>query len=56
MLAWCKQGIAGFKVPRRIIAVEAFPQKEGPNGVKILRNELREMAGRCLGIAQPASV
>ncbi|BCQ28641.1 AMP-binding protein (plasmid) [Caballeronia sp. NK8] len=56
LLAWCKQGIAGFKVPRRIIAVEAFPQKEGPNGVKILRNELREMAGRCLGIAQPASV
>jgi len=55
LLAWLKQGIAGFKVPRRIVTVQAFPQKDGPNGVKVLRNELREMAWQCLGLAQTTS-
>ncbi|MCY1507165.1 Long-chain-fatty-acid--CoA ligase FadD13 [compost metagenome] len=44
LLDYCKQGIAGFKVPRRIIRVERFPQVDGPNGVKILKNVLRDIA------------
>jgi len=56
LIAYCKQGIAGFKVPRRIVTVDAFPQRDGPNGVKILKNELRAMASQCLGLAQTSSV
>jgi acyl-CoA synthetase (AMP-forming)/AMP-acid ligase II len=44
LLAYCKGGIAGFKVPRRIVPIDDFPQSSGPNGVKILKNVLREMA------------
>ena len=42
--AHCSAGMAGFKVPRRFLAVEAFPTTDGPNGVKIQRAKLREMA------------
>jgi fatty-acyl-CoA synthase len=56
LLAYCKQGIAGFKVPRRIVAVDEFPQRDGPNGVKILKNVLRDMASQCLGLVQASSV
>ncbi|HEX3378654.1 MAG TPA: AMP-binding protein [Paraburkholderia sp.] len=52
LIAYCKQGIAGFKVPRRIVTVDSFPQRDGPNGVKILKNALRDMASQCLGLAQ----
>jgi len=44
LLDYCKQGIAGFKIPRRIIPVDGFPQIDGPNGVKILKNVLRDIA------------
>jgi acyl-CoA synthetase (AMP-forming)/AMP-acid ligase II len=56
LIAYCKQGIAGFKVPRRILPVDTFPQREGPNGVKIQKSVLREMASQCLGLAQTSSV
>jgi acyl-CoA synthetase (AMP-forming)/AMP-acid ligase II len=56
LIAYCKQGIAGFKVPRRILPVDSFPQREGPNGVKILKNVLRQMASQCLGLAETPSV
>ncbi|MFK4445969.1 acyl-CoA synthetase (AMP-forming)/AMP-acid ligase II [Caballeronia udeis] len=56
LIAYCKQGIAGFKVPRRILPVESFPQQEGPNGVKILKNVLRDVASQCLGPVQTVSV
>ena len=42
--AHCRAGMAGFKVPRRFLAVEDFPTTDGPNGVKIQRAKLREMA------------
>lgn len=42
--AWCREGIAGFKVPGRIVVVDAFPQTVGPNGTKIQKNRLREQA------------
>jgi fatty-acyl-CoA synthase len=44
LLAYCKAGIANYKVPKRIVFVNAFPEKAGPNGVKILKTALREMA------------
>ena len=55
LIAYCKQGIAGFKVPRRILPVEAFPQQDGPNGVKILKSVLRDMASQALGLVQHSS-
>ena len=51
ILAWCKAGIANYKVPRRVLFVDAFPQVEGPNGTKILKNKLREMAEQAVGSA-----
>jgi len=44
LIAFCKAGIAGFKVPRRIVQIDAFPQVNGPNGVKVLKNVLRDLA------------
>jgi fatty-acyl-CoA synthase len=40
----CRAGLARFKVPVRFVAVEAFPTTMSPNGVKIQRNKLRDMA------------
>ena len=42
--AHCAAGIADFKVPARIVAVDEFPVADGPNGVKIRKRELRETA------------
>ncbi|NMM03520.1 AMP-binding protein [Paraburkholderia sp. RP-4-7] len=50
LLAYCKAGIANYKVPKRIIFVEEFPEKPGPNGVKILKTKLREMAAVALSL------
>jgi fatty-acyl-CoA synthase len=47
--AWCKAGMAGYKVPSRIIFVEDYPRVDGPNGTKILKNKLREMAELSVG-------
>ena len=40
----CEAGIAKYKVPVRYFAIEAFPVSVGPNGVKVQRRELRDMA------------
>lgn len=40
----CRQGLAKFKVPRRIFALDRFPTTDGPNGEKIQRSRLREIA------------
>jgi fatty-acyl-CoA synthase len=45
LLAESRQNLAGFKVPARVVALEAFPTTDGPNGPKIQRARLREMAG-----------
>lgn len=55
LLAHCKAGIAGFKIPRRIVPVDEFPQMSGPNGTKILKNVLRDMATDLLDPATPYS-
>ena len=46
--AWCTRGMAWFKVPDRIIAVDDFPVTRSGNGNKIQRSELRVMAQRLL--------
>ena len=50
LLAYCKAGIANYKVPKRIVFVDQFPEKPGPNGVKILKTKLREMAAAELSL------
>jgi fatty-acyl-CoA synthase len=44
ILAACRQSLARYKQPVRVVAVDAFPVTESPNGVKIQRVKLREMA------------
>jgi fatty-acyl-CoA synthase len=44
LLDWCREGMANYKVPSRIVIVEDYPRLDGPNGTKILKNKLREMA------------
>ena len=40
----CLQQLARFKVPERIVVVEDFPIVESPNGAKVQKVRLREMA------------
>ncbi|MHA1537233.1 MAG: AMP-binding protein [Alphaproteobacteria bacterium] len=42
--AYCAKGMARFKVPARIFALDEFPATQSANGVKIQRGKLREMA------------
>jgi fatty-acyl-CoA synthase len=44
VIAHCRQGLANYKVPLRIFAVDDFPKTPSANGFKIQRNKLREMA------------
>ncbi len=41
---FCRGRIAKFKVPERFFAVDEFPATVGPNGTKIQKGKLREMA------------
>lgn len=42
--ARCLELLARFKVPERIVVIEAFPIIESPNGPKVQKVRLREMA------------
>jgi fatty-acyl-CoA synthase len=44
LVAHCKSQLASFKVPVRVIAIDAFPSTPSPNGTKIQKGELRRMA------------
>ncbi|MFT4988879.1 MAG: fatty-acyl-CoA synthase [Acidimicrobiales bacterium] len=44
----CAETLARFKCPVRVVAVDEFPVTDGPNGVKIQRNKLREMGAALL--------
>ncbi len=44
VIAHCRQGLAGYKVPVRVFAIDDFPRTPSPNGLKIQRNRLRERA------------
>ncbi|MFI4986225.1 MAG: AMP-binding protein [Alphaproteobacteria bacterium] len=48
LIAYCRDGIAGYKVPRRIVIVAEFPVVHGPNGSKIQKVLLRERAAALL--------
>jgi fatty-acyl-CoA synthase len=45
----CASALANFKIPVRFVEVDEFPTVMGPNGAKIQRAKLREMALRILG-------
>ena len=49
LVAHCRTNMAAYKVPRRIVAVEEFPSINGPNGIKIQKKQLREMAQSLIG-------
>ena len=40
----CRAGLANYKVPSHFVFVDDYPRKEGPNGLKILKNKIRDMA------------
>ena len=42
--AWCQARLAGYKLPRRFVAIDAFPTTPSANGTKIQRARLRAMA------------
>jgi fatty-acyl-CoA synthase len=44
LISFCRSGISNYKVPSRIVFVDQFPEISGPNGVKIQKNKLRELA------------
>ncbi len=44
VIAHCRQGLANYKVPARVLAIDDFPKTPSPNGFKIQRNKLRELA------------
>jgi fatty-acyl-CoA synthase len=48
ILAACRENLARYKVPARLVTLDAFPTTESPNGIKIQRAKLREMAERIL--------
>jgi fatty-acyl-CoA synthase len=44
ILAACRASLARYKQPKRVVTLSAFPVTESPNGTKIQRVKLREMA------------
>jgi fatty-acyl-CoA synthase len=48
LLEFVRGRLAGYKVPRRVIPVDGFPTTQGPNGVKVQKVRLRELAARAL--------
>ena len=49
LLEHCRRSIAAYKVPRALKVVDAFPVTDGPNGDKIQKVRLRELAEEVLG-------
>lgn len=46
---YCRQRLAGFKVPARIVRLDEFPMTAGANAPKVQKHKLREMA-QALGV------
>ncbi len=44
----CRRGLANYKVPVRVFAIDDFPKTASANGFKIQRNKLRERAEELL--------
>jgi fatty-acyl-CoA synthase len=47
--ARCLEQLARFKVPERFVVVDSFPTVDSPNGLKVQKVRLREMAQSLLG-------
>ncbi|CCD96727.1 putative fatty acid CoA ligase [Bradyrhizobium sp. ORS 375] len=43
---FCSERLAKFKVPRSFFCIDAFPVAVGPNGTKVQRTKLREIAAQ----------
>lgn len=50
IIAACRGRLAKYKVPVRVFRVDDFPQVHGPNGSKVKRNELRDLAMAMMGL------
>jgi fatty-acyl-CoA synthase len=48
LLSACRSALAAYKRPVRIVTLQAFPTTDSPNGVKIQRAKLREMASEIM--------
>ncbi len=44
VIAHCSAGLAKYKVPARVITLDAFPVTQSANGIKIQKKKLRQMA------------
>ncbi|MBX6367385.1 MAG: AMP-binding protein [Rhodospirillales bacterium] len=44
LIEHCASGLARFKIPARIVALDAFPTTPSANGVKVQKAKLRQMA------------
>lgn len=44
LIAWCARRIAKYKVPDRVLAIDAFPVTPSANGDKVQKARLREIA------------
>ncbi|MEQ9333171.1 AMP-binding protein [Thalassobaculum sp.] len=49
VIAHCKAGLAAFKAPVKVVALDGLPAAAGANGVKTRRGELRALARKALG-------
>ncbi len=48
LIAFARERIAAYKVPHAVLVVEAFPTTPSPNGEKIQKAKLRELARAAL--------
>lgn len=48
VISHCQSTLAKFKSPVRVVELDAFPVTDGPNGVKVQRARLRDMADELL--------
>lgn len=48
-LAHCRARLADFKVPVRVVPLEAFPVTESANAIKVRKTDLRKMADELVG-------
>jgi len=49
---FCSQRLAKFKVPRSFVCIDAFPVTSGPNGTKVQRTKLRDIAAQRIAAGQ----
>ncbi|MDN0077467.1 hypothetical protein QU481_21830 [Crenobacter sp. SG2303] len=46
LIAWCREQMANYKVPRRVLLVDALPTNASG---KVVKYQLRERAGEVVG-------